>query len=479
MDADIAMAGRVDLNETAGKLSVDDLKLTVKARGDAIPAGAIEAELKAALSVLLNGQAVELNDLMLAVGDLRVKGALKATDLNAGSKIDGKLAVAEFNLRQWLPSVGVTLPETADPGVLTRFSADTVIAGRGETVGLQGLRIGLDDTRITGEASLKGEAISFKVDVDGIDADRYLPPKSDKPAEEKGAKPAGDELMPIGALVGLNLNGVVNIGKLVIQNLQAEGITLTVTAKNGVLELDQKINRFYEGDYKGKVVVDARNKTPKHQFDVAAAGISAGPLLKDLVGEDRLLGKGHFNARLNTSGNSVDALKRELGGNLEFEFVDGAVRGINVAKILRDTRARFEGKPVPKESEPLQTDFSKLSGTGVITKGVLTNKDLLAMTPFLRVTGSGTVDLVGEKLDYEVLPVVVATTKGQGGEGLEDLKGVKVPVRMTGSWASPVYTVDWATVLISTQGTKIEEKKEEIRQQLEDKLQDKLKGLFR
>lgn len=490
MDADVALAGRVNLDEAAGKLTVDGLKLNVEARGDLLPSGALEAELTAALSAMLNGQAVELKDLSLAVGDLVAKGELKVTDLNTDRKIDGKLAVAEFNLREWITSVVGPPPETADPAVLTRLSADMRIAGRGDAVSLEDLRVGLDDTRITGGASIKGEAISFRVDVDEINADRYLPPKSKAPAEKEAPKQgagtgqsgqAGAEatgLMPLGALLGLNLNGVVNVGKLVIQNLQAEGVTLTVTARNGVLELDQKINRFYEGDYKGKVVVDARNETPKHRVDVAVAGVSAGPLLQDLVGEDRLLGKGHFSARLNTTGNSVPALKQGLGGDLEFEFADGAVKGINIAKILRDTRARFEGKPVSSDSEPLQTDFSKLSGTGVITKGVLSNKDLLAMTPFLRVTGSGQVDLVAEQLDYEVKPVVVATPKGQGGEGLEDLKGVTVPVRLTGPWDSPVYRVDWATVLISTQGTKIEEKKEEIRQQLEDKLQEKLKGLF-
>jgi len=34
-------------------------------------------------------------------------------------------------------------------------------------------------------------------------------------------------------------------------------------------------------------------------------------------------------------------------------------------------------------------------------------------------------------------------------------------------------------VLVSTQGTRIEEKKEELRQKVEEKIQEKLKGLFR
>ncbi len=118
----------------------------------------------------------------------------------------------------------------------------------------------------------------------------------------------------------------------------------------------------------------------------------------------------------------------------------------------------------------------------MINKGVLTNKDLLAKSPYLRVSGDGQVNLVNETLDYKVKAVVVSTEKGQGGEGLDDLKGVPLPVHLTGPYASPDYSFDFGSVLAGAQKAKVEEKVEEKKQELKKKLdsglKSKLKGLF-
>ncbi|MBA1330261.1 hypothetical protein QQ73_03450, partial [Candidatus Endoriftia persephone str. Guaymas] len=109
------------------------------------------------------------------------------------------------------------------------------------------------------------------------------------------------------------------------------------------------------------------------------------------------------------------------------------------------------------------------------------NKDLLAKSPFLRVNGSGRVDLVGESLDYVVRPVIVSTTKGQGGEGLDDLKGIPVPVHLKGPWSKLDWNIDLGKVLAESQKAKLKETlNKKLDGQLKDKLpgglQDKLKG---
>ena len=158
------------------------------------------------------------------------------------------------------------------------------------------------------------------------------------------------------------------------------------------------------------------------------------------------------------------------------------MKGFNLAQIIRETKAKFQGTAAAQTNEPQQTDFSELSGSAVITNGVVNNKDLLAKSPYLRITGEGTVSLVPETLDYTVTPVIVSTEKGQGGEGLDDLKGIPVPVHMTGAYADPSFSIDWAKVLTGAQKAKLEEKVEEKKQELQEKIQDKvgdkLKGLF-
>jgi len=202
-----------------------------------------------------------------------------------------------------------------------------------------------------------------------------------------------------------------------------------------------------------------------------------------MTGKDRLSGKGQFNSTIAMRGNSVNAIKRSMNGKLDFRFDDGAVKGINLAQTIRETKAKFGGKPAPKSDEPQQTDFSTLSGSGEIKNGVLTNKDLLAKSPYLRVTGAGKINLVKEAMDYVVKTVIVGTAEGQGGQGLDDLQGVPIPVKIKGPFNTLSYSVDWGQVLTGTQKAKLEEKLEkkkvEVKKKVEDKLKDKLKGLFK
>jgi len=51
--------------------------------------------------------------------------------------------------------------------------------------------------------------------------------------------------------------------------------------------------------------------------------------------------------------------------------------------------------------------------------------------PLFRILGSGLVDLEQEQVDYTTKIAVVNSFKGQGGNGLEKLKGITIPVRFT------------------------------------------------
>ncbi len=480
LKAKIEMKGTVSMDEAAGLLKIAGLTLMVDADGKAFATGALHAELETAASLTLDGTALTLDGLKVRSGELQLAGDLKGADLNSKPAFSGKLSLTEFNLREWLVSQGISLPEMADPKVLGRFAAQVVLSNQGDATKLSGLMISLDDTKISGDATLKGAAVAFNLDVDAIDLDRYLPPAKDEPVEKQApSSTTGDEeLMPIEMLRGLDLNSSLKVGKLTINKLHAEQLQVTIKARKGKLETTQKIGKFYQGNYTGKVNLNVAGKSPVMNIEQHLANLQAGPLVKDLTGQDKFDGKGSFNAKLNTRGNSINAIKRSLGGTLDFNFADGAVKGFNLAKAIRETKAKFSGSAAPASDAPNQTDFSKLSGSAVISKGVLTNKDLLAKSPYLRITGAGKVNLVPETLDYTVKAVIVSTAKGQGGEGLDDLKGIPVPIHLTGPYASPDYSVDWGQVLAGSQKAKLEEKKEEMKQKFKSKLQDKLKGLF-
>jgi len=489
--ANIDLEAVVAVDEGAGIIDVSGIKLTLEGRSDALPDGSIEAVLEATVKMAINGDSLKVAGLSLAIDDLKLTGALSGSALTTTPTVDGNLQLAEFNLRQWMTDQGINAPPMADSKALTRVSASLNLENKAGATRLDDLKIGLDDTRIDGSATLRGEAVAFKLNVDSIDLDRYLPasdkngggaaiPAGDSAGSAAQSTPAEQPLLPVETLRSLNIDGVLNVGRFIVNKLLAEQVQLTVKAKDGRLTLGQKVEKFYQGGYKGNVNLDVSGKTPLTKIDALASNILIGPLLKDLAGEERLTGKGRFNANLSARGNSIDAFKKDLSGNMDFRFEDGAVKGVNLAQTIRETRARFKGERVAATNQPSQTDFSELSASGVINNGVLQNQDLLGKSPFIRVNGAGKVNLVSETLDYTLKAVVVATDKGQGGETLEQLKGVTIPVRLTGAYASPTYTVDWAKIILESQKGKIEEKlQDELKGKIPADLQDQLKGLFR
>lgn len=493
LQADVRLQGVVKLDQQAGQLDISDLKLAIDAKGEALPGGRAEAGIEATVQAALDGSRVAVSGLKIESGALQISGDLTATGLNEQPKIDGDLALAALNLGQWMKDHGLALPPMADPKALSRVEAKLALAVAGDNVRLPRLDIGLDDTRITGEAQVQGGAVKFKVDVDAIDLDRYLPPAAAEGAGDSGRAPAKEAdtpgadakapLYPVETLRSLDLDGVLVVGRLVVNRLVAEKIRLTLKAKDGRLKLGQQVDSFYQGSYKGLLNLDVSGKRPVTRVDANAQNIHVGPLLKDMTGKDRLTGKGRFGAAIRTTGNSQAAMKRGLAGKLDFRFEEGAVKGFNLAQVIRETKARFKGEKLPRDKQPAQTDFSEISATATIKQGVLSNQDLLAKSPYLRVTGKGKVDLVQETLDYTLIAVVVNTDKGQGGEGLDELKGINVPVHLTGPLAAPAYEIDWGKVLVDSQKGKVKEKvQEKIDEELKDKvpegLRNQLKGLF-
>ncbi|HEU4708209.1 MAG TPA: AsmA-like C-terminal region-containing protein, partial [Methylophilaceae bacterium] len=146
-------------------------------------------------------------------------------------------------------------------------------------------------------------------------------------------------------------------------------------------------------------------------------------------------------------GNTVGDLKKKLEGTAALKLSDGAVKGIDIAGTLRGFKDKLnvlKGQSTVAGDKAKQTDFSEMSATFNIKNGVAHNDDLSIKSPLLRITGSGQVDIANETINYLVKPTVVATLKGQGGAGLEELNGLTVPVKVSGTFAKPSYALDFA-----------------------------------
>jgi len=188
-------------------------------------------------------------------------------------------------------------------------------------------------------------------------------------------------------------------------------------------------------------VLDANPKIATWTESANLKGVQAGPLLMDLTGKDHLHGATVIKYDIRGYGLTPDNIKKSLTGTASFAFTDGAVNGVNVAKMLRDSFNKIKGKPASPD-EPEKTDFAELLGSAVMKNGHITNKDLLMKSPLLRVTGKGWANLPKNTVDYTAIVTVVGTLKGQDGTSLEELSGLPLPIYARGSLDAPKIGLD-------------------------------------
>jgi AsmA protein len=338
-------------------------------------------------------------------------------------------------------------------------------------------------------------AYAFDINVDKLNVDRYFPPQekavaqagSQKSSSEKPA-PAQDTPVDLSALKGLDASGRLQVGALQAKGLKLADVKAEVKAANGRLDVAPHSARLYEGTVNGTLSAQADGRVAVKE---SLTGVSIGPLLRDFAQKDVLEGKGNVALDVNAAGKTVDALKRSLAGSARVQLKDGAIKGINIAEVLRKAKSALSSQQARAQaSEAQKTDFSEMSASFVIRNGVAHNDDLDVKAPLFRISGKGDIDIAGSKIDYVTKAAVVASAKGQGGKDLEQLAGLTVPVHLTGPLDAMKYDVDYSAVARDVAKSKIGEKiKERLGggassgpsgeggSNIEKKL-DKLKGLL-
>jgi len=202
--------------------------------------------------------------------------------------------------------------------------------------------------------------------------------------------------------------------------------------------------------------------------------------MKDLANKDLVEGRGNVTLDINSHGDTVAAMKKALAGTAAVSLRDGAIKGINLAQSLRDLKGKLGAKQDSTQQAKAgdKTDFSELTASLKIANGIAHNEDLAMKSPFLRLSGTGDIDIGGGQMNYLAKASVVATSAGQGGQGLDQLKGLTVPVRVTGPFENLAYKIEFGSMVEDVAKAKLEEKKQEVKAKVEDKVKDKLKGLF-
>ena len=172
----------------------------------------------------------------------------------------------------------------------------------------------------------------------------------------------------------------------------------------------------------------------------------------------------------------LGAIKQALNGKANFSFQNGAVQGVNIGQLIREAYAKLKKKPAPPKTEN-ETDFAEMSGSVIVTNGIVHNNDLKAKSPLLRIDGKGSVDLPKERINYLVNTSIVESNEGQAGKELTELKSLTIPIKITGTFSKPDFGLDLGPVLQARVKKEVEKKQEQLKKDVEKKIEDKKKSV--
>ena len=215
------------------------------------------------------------------------------------------------------------------------------------------------------------------------------------------------------------------------QSLLTDAISLG--SLNGDIVLDNaravatlKSLAVHDGAASGEVIVNAR-KGLSSAANLVVTQVALNPLLSDLAEIDSFSGLADVRFSYLTSGNSVDALMRNMSGDGAFSLAQGRYEGVDLDQLMRSGDVGSG-----------TTVFDDLSATFTIAEGVVQNKDLALSLPNFVTSGAGWVNLGDQSIDYLLSPKALKARDG---------KGLSVPVRIKGSWQSPKIIPDLEAAL--------------------------------
>ncbi|MGB4062955.1 MAG: AsmA family protein [Azonexus sp.] len=306
-------------------------------------------------------------------------------------------------------------------------------------------------------------ALDFTLGIDQLNVDRYLPPKkagSAGNATTKAETAGAEAKIDLSALKGLDLKGAIKIGRLQAHKLKLSGLDMQIEVANGRLQVAPLRASLYGGSLDGALTVNAAS----NQFSLRQnlRGIDISPLLKDLADKDFLEGHGNVSLDVTTRGDTVSALKRGLAGKAALDLRDGAIKGINVAKLLRSAKNLLGGKQAVSGTADTaeKTDFSGMTASFNIDGGVARNNDLSLKSPVVRLAGEGDIDIGHDRVDYLAKVSVDDSLTGPGSE-LVQLKGISVPLRLRGPYSQIAYTLELDKLLVEVAKSQLKEKAKE------------------
>jgi AsmA protein len=380
-------------------------------------------------------QHIELTATLSKPGDaLELRATARAGEQTIGARVTGKVPGLRLD--------GQTIPiefAIEAPGLLQDAAPGVAeLKVQGSSIAITGLQGSIGENKFSGwltvELSAKPKvrtALEFQRLYVAVAQNSSPSASVDPPAGLD--RPWRDTRINLVALNVFDAEAQFSATELRVDRYRFAPISAVAILADGLLRGAVTRTGGYGGQIQGTLSIDASAAEPSHALRLDVIGVQALPFLSDVASFPHLDGRMVARIDARGRGNSERAIMASLGGAIDLRFQDGAIRGVNIAEMIRTLGGSIINGW--NESGAKRTDMSELTALFRIERGQATTDNLRLMGPLVRVSGSGTADIAAKTLQFRLDPKLVASLEGQGGAA--NPVGLGVPVVVQGSWSAP------------------------------------------
>ncbi|TDI32663.1 MAG: AsmA family protein [Acidobacteria bacterium] len=263
------------------------------------------------------------------------------------------------------------------------------------------------------------------------------------------AELAEDELHDLLALAGINLPG----------SLSGEPLrgTAGLSWQQGQAVLSPLQMDLFGGRLRGTATLRTDPSPALFHLEGDLQGIQAGPLLRSLLDLDLLSGRLNGNLVLEGGGTTYEELLLSASGHGEVELRSGHLDGLDILASVSRASGVFGEDTVNSLTAKLAEggmDFEQFGGPFTIQGGRIISPDLILKTADLKLTGSGSLDLLSGTVEGTFLLTlsreISASMRREGSRAARLFwnraeERVALPLKLSGPVGAPVAGIDWHT----------------------------------
>jgi len=365
-----------------------------------------------------------------------------------GKGIALKLAIDAPDLAKVAALAGASAP-----AVPLTLQADVKDTGP-QRYALSNIAAKIADSDLSGNAELNlagaKPSVRFDLASKNMDVTQLMPKEATaaKPAAGGGAAggSAGGQQrlfssdpLPLDGLNAVDATGSYKAERLKAPKLEAQGVALNVTLKDGVLNAKPAIGNLANGSLSGDITVNAKSKAMSAKLDGKGVVLSEYLQKAGITDIVRRGGPTDLVLDVTSSAASMQQMMAGLNGKMVLKVGEGELKEEYIRDFLPGLARAVSALDRATAKTKLHCVVSGLD----FKNGVVTPKAILAETGSMTMTGDGTVNLGTERIDLKLVP----SSRDTG------LAAMLPPVNVRGSLTDPSFTPDSAALAKGVLGT--------------------------